>query len=745
MEKFCDVIIPIYNAYDAVVDCIESVIKSTDLKKDRLVLINDCSPDERISSHINSVKEKYPELNIVVIENEVNKGFVGTVNVGMRYSDNDALLLNSDTIVGANWLEKLKTCAYSQPKVGTVTAMSNNATLVSIPKGLSRNEVPEDMTIDEYNELLSSCSYRDYPELPTAHGFCVYIRREAIDLIGLFDEECFGRGYGEENDFSFRCMDYGYKNLLCDDVIVYHLESQSFSGERNEVLDAHLKILSERYPRSFAGMGQWCVEFPIDYICKNVRFNLDLKKKKNVLCLIHEWDNVIGGTTIHVKDIISSLSDTYNFHVLFPAGKNYLVESYLGGDVVRTAIPFGLNSLGDYNRYNRDYGEMIDKIIRALAIDTIHIHHMIGHYFDVADVAKRLGVNTVITLHDFYSLCPSINMLHYNEEYCCDMAEKNCANCLIKTGRGQNNIIPNWQSDWGEFLKKCDKVLVPSDDTRERLLKIYDDVEITAIEHGVEVHKNDVKPQLCDKLRVAFIGVICHHKGGEMIKKLINTSGHPEIEFHIFGKSEYPQLENSTSNYIFHGAYQREELNTLLWKNKINVICFMQIWPETYSYTVNEAVSAGIPILSLDMGAGAERVKKYNLGWVLPSNATSGEILDKLLAIKDDAAGYDKAVNSVRNYEFKTVSQMGEEYNVIYDDKNAQSKTVDYAALRQVFKEEKHFYSCSNVVYDAAARNELNDILSSAKWRIVSKIRIPQSISKPAKKILGAIKRLIKR
>lgn len=744
MEKFCDVIIPIYNAYDATVNCIESVIKNTDLTKDRLILVNDCSPDKRISTHINEVKQNNPTLNITVIENEVNKGFVGTVNVGMKCSDNDVLLLNSDTIVGCDWLNRLKRCAYSQPKVASVTAMSNNATLVSVPKGLSFNEVPDDITIDEYNGILSECAYRDYPQLPTAHGFCMYIRREVLDLVGFFDEESFGRGYGEENDFSFRCGEYGYKNLMCDDVIVYHLEGQSFSGERNEVLDEHLKILGERYPKSYARIGEWCANFPIDYICKNIKCNLELRKKKNVLCLIHEWDDVVGGTTIHVQDIISALSDIYNFHVLYPAGNNYLLKSYFGDEMVATAIPFEHNSYCDYNRYNRDYGMMIDSIIRAFAIDVVHIHHMIGHYFDIVDVANKLGVKSVITLHDFYSVCPSINMLYCNEEYCVGLPEKDCNKCLIKTGRAYNNIIKQWQSDWYDFLKKFDMVLVPSEDTKERLLKVYDKIEITAIEHGVHNNKNDVKPHLTDKLRVAFIGVICHHKGGEMIKKLIYTSRNPEIEFHIFGKSEYPELQNNLSNYVFHGQYERSDLNRLLWENKINLICFTQIWPETYSYTVNEAVSAGIPILSLDMGAGAERVKRYNLGWVMPFESTSNQILEKLNEIKNDAGAYDSAVDSVRNYQFKTITQMGEEYKVIYDTK-APGRSVDCAALRDIFENERHFYRARTILHDTESQRVLNEILSSAKWRVVNKIKVPAFISKPVKAVVRKIKRLLKR
>lgn len=741
MNILCDVIIPIYNAYDATVDCIASVIKNTDLTKDRLILINDCSPDGRISEHIHCVKSNNPELNIIVIENEVNKGFVGTVNVGMAYSSNDVLLLNSDTIVGKNWLDKMKNCAYSQPKVGTVTAMSNNATLVSVPKGLMRNEVPKDITIDEYNDMLTECAYRDYPEVPTAHGFCFYIRREALDVMGLFDEESFGRGYGEENDFSYRCMDYGFKNLMCDDVIVYHLESQSFSKEREEVLENHLKIIEKRYPDYYLNVDHWCNIFPIDYICKNIDYNLNLRKKKNVLLVIHEWDDVIGGTTIHVKDIIQPLLEHFNFHVLFPSSASYVVESYFGEDTVRITMPFSVSITAKYNRFNREYGRMIDYIVRAYSIDSVHIHHMSGHFFDIADVTQKYNINSIITLHDFYSLCPSVNMLYCNEKYCENIDEKNCAECLINSGRASNDIIPEWRSEWNKFLKKFNKIIVPSEDTKTRLKKYFGDVEITVIEHGVDNHKADITPFVDGKLRVAFIGVMCRHKGSDIIRTLIKTC--KNIEFHTFGKSEFDDLEKNKSNYIFHGPYKRENLSKLLWENKINVICFLQIWPETYSYTVNEAVSAGIPILSLDIGAGAERAKKHDLGWVLPLNSTEKEIADKLLQIQNNPDDYNRAVESVKKYAFKSVSEMAEEYKDIYMNSGSEERSVDCEALRYIIKEEKSLYSTNftnnNAVYI------LNEVMNSTKWKLVSKFKIPRFISRPIKFVIRVIKSLLKR
>ena len=743
MDIFCDVIIPIYNAYDATVNCIKSVITNTDLTRDRLILVNDCSPDTRISEHMHSVKKDNPELNIVVVENDVNKGFVGTVNVGMKLSDNDVLLLNSDTIVGKNWLDKIKACAYSQPKVGTVTALSNNATLVSVPQGLMRNEIPTDITIDQYNDMLTECAYCDYPELPTAHGFCMYIRREALDKLGFFDEESFGRGYGEENDFSYRCIDFGFKNLLCDNVIVYHLESQSFSSEREKVIEKHLQILKSRYPSYCHNVDFWCRSYPINYISKNIKYNLNLRKKKNVLLLIHEWDNTTGGTTIHVKDIMSSLVDEMNFHVLFPAAEGYILESHFGDDVIRTVMPFKIQQTSRYSRYNRIYGEMMDYIVRAYSIDSVHIHHILGHYFDVADVAQKYAINSIITLHDFYSLCPSVNMRYCNEKYCGNINNKDCEKCLVSSGRASNNIIPEWQFDWNNFLKKFNTVIVPSQDTKSRIQEVYPDVEITVIEHGVNNHKTEETPTISDKLRVGFIGVLCRHKGGEIIREIVKDNADKDIEFHAFGKSEYEDLRKSFSNYTFHGSYERENLSKLLWENKINVICFLQIWPETYSYTTNEAVSAGIPVISLDLGAGAERVKKYDLGWVLPHDSSANDIIKLLVKIKNDPEDYKRAVESVKRYAFKSIAEMTDEYKVIYNNSGYENRAIDYATLRYIIKQEKDF-NFTGVTNDAA-QSMLNAILSSAKWRIMSKIKVPKAISRPLKSIFKAFRKLLRR
>ena len=53
-----DIIIPVYNGYDDLQLCMPSVLKHTDLTKHRLILINDCSPDERIAPYLDSFAGK---------------------------------------------------------------------------------------------------------------------------------------------------------------------------------------------------------------------------------------------------------------------------------------------------------------------------------------------------------------------------------------------------------------------------------------------------------------------------------------------------------------------------------------------------------------------------------------------------------------------------------------------------------------------------------------------------------------
>lgn len=264
-----DIIIPIYNAYNELAQCVESISKYTDLDKNRLILVNDCSTDERVASFLNAMTDEH----IIVVHNDSNKGFSNSVNIGMMQSTrNDVVLLNSDTIVTKNWLEKLKNCAYIKSNIATVTPLSNNASLCSVPEFMIENSLPKGKTVDEIAEVVEKKCLKKYPKIPVANGFCMFIKREVINKIGYFDARTFEKGYGEENDFCFRASKNGYIHVMCDDTYIYHSGTQSFiSDEKKKLCDEHERILKKRYPILSIKKSIYCKINPNSDVSNNLK------------------------------------------------------------------------------------------------------------------------------------------------------------------------------------------------------------------------------------------------------------------------------------------------------------------------------------------------------------------------------------------------------------------------------------------------------------------------------------------
>lgn len=224
-----DIIIPVYRNLSATRRCIESVLGSEPGPRGKIIVIEDAAPEPEVREFCHSLAAR-PEL--VVMHNTENLGFVATVNRGIAASTgNDIVLLNSDTEVANDWLQRMQNRAYAEEDIGTVTPLSNNASVCSYPVPMKPNPLPEGWALEALDALASEANAGAALELPTAVGFCMYIRRACIDAIGVFDVENFGIGYGEECDFSMRARAAGWRNMLAPDVFVYHEGGQSFSGQ----------------------------------------------------------------------------------------------------------------------------------------------------------------------------------------------------------------------------------------------------------------------------------------------------------------------------------------------------------------------------------------------------------------------------------------------------------------------------------------------------------------------------------
>ncbi len=253
------VIIPVHNARQALHSCLESVLLSVPSHTEVLIL-DDASDDPAISGLLRQyIGKGGPAWRLE--QQTRNLGFVATVNRGMQMTGGNVVLLNSDTIVTQGWLEGLQRCLASDASIATATPWSNNGEIVSMPRFCANNPVPDQL--EAMAEVITQTGHPAYPELPTAVGFCVAISRVAISEIGVFDQELFGLGYGEENDFSLRASAAGFRNVLCDDVYVAHLGGCSFLPRGLSPDQSSMQRLLSRHPDYLAGIESFIAADPL--------------------------------------------------------------------------------------------------------------------------------------------------------------------------------------------------------------------------------------------------------------------------------------------------------------------------------------------------------------------------------------------------------------------------------------------------------------------------------------------------
>jgi len=247
-----EVVVPVFNAPDETLDCLRSIEVNTPFP--HLVTVIDDGSSSETALRLEAFARHKPWIKI--IRNPKNLGYTMAANRGLAQSKAKwVVLLNSDTIVTAHWLEGLLECAASDSNVAFVGAVSNAASWQSVPQltdaagKFKTNSIPHGLTIEDMASIVERESTREFPEVPLLNGFCTLMRRSVLDEIGFLDEEAFPVGYGEENDLCVRATNAGYKLRIADHVYVYHVKSVSFgSGRRTELVKLGAQAFKRKHP-----------------------------------------------------------------------------------------------------------------------------------------------------------------------------------------------------------------------------------------------------------------------------------------------------------------------------------------------------------------------------------------------------------------------------------------------------------------------------------------------------------------
>jgi GT2 family glycosyltransferase/glycosyltransferase involved in cell wall biosynthesis len=635
-DPIIDVIVPVYNGYNETLRCIASLLAAKNDLASELVVINDGSLDAGLGMELRRLAELH---HFTLLENQHNLGFVSSVNRGMQlHSGRDVVLLNSDTLVTDGWLKRLHQAAYQAQNIGTVTPLSNNATICSVPESCRENLLPEAYSNAEMDALCAEVNAQQIVDLPTAVGFCMYIKRHVLDEIGYFDQGQWGKGYAEENDFCLRAANFGWRHVAACDVFVEHLGGVSFGDMKDALIQTNLGKLNGLYPDYAQTIQRFVAQDPLAEPRNRIIKQLLTRPAKGfMLFVIH---GLGGGTKIAADELANRLGQE-GISVLelmsLSAGK-WKLTSY--------GSPYAM-----YYQSARDFENLLQDL-RDLGVWHIHYHQTMHFPRRIWELPEQLSVPYDVTLHDYLPICPRINMMDESGYYCGDAqySADTCVRCLKLNGFdvGDADELPmrkkyeefgghvaEWRAIYGHLLRQARTIFSPSQTTADIFRKHWSLPNLMVKAHPEP--QREISPlALEDKeFGIAVIGAIGTHKGYDLLSQCIKNAekdGLP-LRFTVIGYTCDDQALRRFGNVTITGEYQPENLPRLIERHRCRIALFLSPWPETYSFTLSEACDHGLYPVALDIGAIAERLHKAHYGRLLPLGCKPKEINQILLEI----------------------------------------------------------------------------------------------------------------
>ena len=302
-----DVIIPAYRGLAQTQRCIRSVLADPDRPTGRVIVVDDRSPEPKLSAWLDRLDAKG---RIELVRNRRNLGFVASANIGIGTAGNhDVVLLNSDTEVPPGWLTRLAGHAYASPRVASVSPFSNNATICGYPR-IEAGPPAFGLGTAELDAACRAANGGRSVEVPTTVGFCMYIRRAALADVGLFDTAAFGRGYGEENDFCLRAGARGWRHLLACDTFVYHEGGVSFGAGASAAASHAQDVLAERYPHYTRLVAQ---HVKLDAAGPfRIAVTMQLFRRSGLPTILMLTHDMGGGVRRHIGELVTRTSGKAN-------------------------------------------------------------------------------------------------------------------------------------------------------------------------------------------------------------------------------------------------------------------------------------------------------------------------------------------------------------------------------------------------------------------------------------------------
>jgi len=631
-RPIADVVIPVHGGGAIVRGCLSAVL-ATVSPPSRIVVIDDATPDHELAAQLVELARR---RRIRLLRHRKAQGYPASANAGIRAcAGRDVVLLNSDTIVAPNWIDRLRTVAYGSPDIGTVSPLSNNATILSYPRRDESNAMPNATETKQLAALAHRANHGVAVDIPVAVGFCMYLRRDCLDAVGGFREDVFAQGYGEENDFCLRAHHLGWRHVAAPGVFVAHRGAESF-GAAGEALRARNQIVLDRLHPGHADMI--VAHLRADPLAE-ARRRLDQARWRTVrpthrtaaLLITHRDGG--GVEQLVATSCVAHQAAGIRPIVLRPAKLADGTPAAVIGDGVAEAFPnlrFALPS---------EFAALT-RFLRGAGVREVELHHLLGHHATVLDLIAALDVPYDVHVHDYALICPRITLVGRERRYCGEPAVGTCEACIADLGSvsGEAISVAALRRRSGRLLAGARRILAPSHDAAARVRRHFPSLDVGVAPHGddtlLAAPAVPVVASCRGVARVCIVGAIGVEKGYEILLECARDAADRDLplEFIVVGHTIDDARLLDTGRVFVTGEFQPAEATSLIQAQDARLAWLPSLWPETWCFALSEAWRAGLRVVAFDLGAQAERIRETGHGVLLPLGLPPSSINSVLLA-----------------------------------------------------------------------------------------------------------------
>jgi GT2 family glycosyltransferase/glycosyltransferase involved in cell wall biosynthesis len=608
-----DVVVPVYRGLRTAMACLDSVLPTLP-DSSRLHVVDDGGSDSELAQALDGLAANG---RIVLHRLPKNRGFPSAANTGLRAAGRrDVVLLNSDTVVPPGWLQHLADAAHSAPDIGSACPLSNDATILSYPKRNVPNPMPDPVPLSALARRANGLGTVD---IPVAVGFCMYMRRDCLDSVGLLREDLWAQGYGEENDWCLRARHRGWRHVAAPGCFVAHEGGASFGAARRHLLARNGAQLERLHPGYGAMVADWIGRDPLGPARRRID-SLVWRTGRQQSAVVLVTHAAGGGVDRVVRERASALrAASVRPIVIRPDGDATVVGD---GDTpnLRYRLPAEWDGLL--------------RLLRTDRVARVELHHALGHSPDLLRLPEQLGVPYDVFVHDYASFCARIALVP-EHSYCGEPPIAGCEACVADHGSNlEEEIGPAALVARSTLLLAgAGRVVAPAFDVATRIRRHFP-VVLPAVTPWEEDNTLLEPPPTRRPIRhVCVIGGIGVEKGFEVLLGCVRDAAARSLplRFTVVGYTADDERMLAAGPVFITGQYKEEDGEALIREQDADIALIPSVWPETWCFTLGLAWRAGLRAAVFDLGAPAERVRRTGWGDVLPLGMPSPTLNNWLL------------------------------------------------------------------------------------------------------------------